>query len=133
MSNRLQTIAEIIFALAFIAVLALISSGVLSFGQNVNQQISRTNAVTEMRELRAFDDTSVTGATVISAIRNYDSIYNYALTITVTNPSGTKTYGAGGTAAYDVSSNFINPTDSYKATLNYNTNDVVTGVVFTKG
>ena len=130
MSNRIQTIAEIIFALTFIAILALLSSGVLSFGQNVNNQISRTNAVTEMHELRAFDNTAVTGATVISAIRNYDSIYNYSLTITVSNSAGTKVYGTGGIESYDASTGFINPADSYRASLVYNSNDVVTGVLF---
>lgn len=128
MSNRLQSIAEIVFALTFVGLLALICTGVLRFGGNVNQQITRTNAVTEMHELRAFDDTIVTGDTVISAIRNYDNIYEYDLTINV----GSTVYGAGGITSYDPSTGGISPTDSYSASLITNTNGIVTGIQFTK-
>ncbi len=126
MSNRLQSIAEIVFALAFIAILSMIASGVFKFGGNVNEQIQRTNAATELHELRAFDGTTVTGETVISAIRNHNTLYSYDLTITV----GGTNYGAGGTT-FDITSGAVNPAAAYSATLDTNGNGVVTGITFT--
>ena len=63
MGNRIQSIAGTIFALAFIAVMAMIQMNVLGIGNNINDQLARTNIATEMHELAAFDDTTVTGAT----------------------------------------------------------------------
>ncbi len=132
MSNRLQSIAEIIFALAFIAILSLIASGVFRFGGNVNEQIARTNAATELRELRAFDETTVTGETVLSAIRNHNSLYDYDLEINVVD-GGSANYGAGGVPyVHGSSSPSISPASAYTAVLDKNSNGVVTGITFTK-
>lgn len=135
MGERIQHSALIIFALAFIAILAMMNGTVRDIGGSVNGQLTRTYAATEMHELQAFDDTKVTGTTVISAIKNYNSLYSYDMGIAVTTSRGTYTYGAGGTYdSYDVTnsgdSRYINPTKSFSAALVENGNGVITGIEF---
>lgn len=137
MGERIQHSALIIFALAFIAILAMMNGTVRDIGSSVNGQLTRTYAATEMHELQAFDDTKVTGTTVISAIKNYNSLYSYDMGISVTTSRGTYTYGAGGAyGSYDVTnsgdSRYINPTKSFSASLAENANGVITGIEFTE-
>lgn len=135
MGNRIQTVAGIIFALAFVAILAMMNTTVIDIGESVNGQLSRTYETTELQELKAFDDTTVTGATVISTIKNYDSLYTYDMTIKVKTGSTTTTYGANGTYKKYTTTNasdakYINPAKSYKATLESNANGVYTTISF---
>lgn len=134
MGNRIQTVAGIIFALAFVAILSMMNTTVVDIGESVNGQLSRTYKTTELQELKAFDDTTVTGATVISTIKNHDSLYTYDMTIEVETGSTTTTYGAGGydkyTATNASDAKYINPAKSYKAELIQNENDVYTTIKF---
>lgn len=137
MGSRIQSIAATCFALMFVALMALMQTNVLSIGNNVNDQLHRTNVNTEIHELAAFDDTTVTGATVISAIKNYQTLYRYDMTIVVktkANAAGTS-YGAGqANPDYTVTSpsnaRYINPTKSFTATLKPNANGVLTTIEF---
>lgn len=122
MGERIQHIAGIVFALMFIAILAMINSSVLDIGGSVNDRLVRTYGVTEMHELQAFDDTTVTGATVRSAINNADVLYDYELEVWV---DGTQ-YGDGHA---DPSS--IRPDAMYEASLDINANGMTTGIRFT--
>lgn len=141
MAERIQHIAGIIFALAFVALLALLNTNAINIGQNVNRQLSRTSTASETYELQAFDGTTVTGATVISAIKNYDALTAYDMAISVVTKSGsvsvTTTYGAGGTyVKYDPTSQPANtritPTKSFRAELVENINGILNGVKFTE-
>ena len=128
MGERIQHIAGIVMALAFIALLAMMNSSVLSIGTSVNDRLNRTSGMTEMHELQAFNDTRVTGTTVISAIKNYDNLYNYDMEIYVDgNPYG----AADGAKNYSWAATHINPTASFEAKLNVNANGVTSGITFT--
>lgn len=123
MSNRIQTIASIIFSLVFIAVLATMNSSVLQFGSNVNRRVSNTVSVSQHYELDVFDGTQVTGDTVISAINNKDTLTSgLQLNIIVDGTTVTGTYTDSGLT--------INPNTVYNATLQRNLNDVITAVSF---
>lgn len=123
MSNRIQTIAGIIFSLVFIAVLATMNSSVLQFGSNVNRRVSNTVSVSQHYELDVFDGTQVTGDTVISAINNKDTLTSgLQLNIIVDGTTVTGTYTDSGLT--------INPNTVYNATLQRNLNDVITAVSF---
>lgn len=128
MGQRIQHIAEVVFALMFIAIIALMNSNVLGIGNSVNAQLSRTYEATEMRELASFDNTMVTGSTVISAVKNYDNLYNYDMAIYV---DGTPYGAAAGAKDYSYASTHIDPTSSFNASLEANSNGVTTGIRFT--
>lgn len=134
MGDRIQTIAKIIFSLAFVALMSTMFLSIMDMGKSTNDQFVKTNQVIEMHELQAFDQTTVTGATVISAIRNYDNLCKVPLSITVIT-EGENTYGEGGTDPdyTDPSNNdcYINPTSIFDAELVYNENDIITGIQFT--
>lgn len=128
MGQRIEHIAGIVFALMFIAILALMNSNVIGIGNSVNDQLSRTYEATEMRELASFDDTKVTGSTVISAIKNYDNLYHYDMEIYVDGES----YGAAaGARDYAYASTHIDPTASFSAALEANANGVTNAIWFT--
>lgn len=128
MGQRIEHIAGIVFAMMFIAILALMNSNVLGIGNSVNAQLSRTYEATEMRELASFDNTTVTGSTAISAIKNYDNLYNYNMAIYV---DGTPYGAATGAKDYAYASTHIDPAASFNAVLDVNSNGVTTGIRFT--
>lgn len=130
MGERIQHVAGIVFALMFVALLAMINSNVLGIGNSVNDRLERTYGTTEMHELLAFDDTRVTGSTVISAIKNYDSLYEYDMVINVEGDE----YGDSdmGYHDYNYARSHISPADSYTAELDTNANGMTTGITFTK-
>ena len=125
MSERIQEIAGIIFALAFVAILAMISTGVIDMGTSVNNRLSRSYADTEAYELQAFDNVKVTGSTVISAVNNRDNLYTIPLTITLNGNEITSTSTSYGAV------NYVNSGASYNASLLVNANGVVYGIAFT--
>lgn len=141
MAHRIQEVVSVIFALAFVSLLAMMNGNVIVIGQNVNRQLNRTSVAAESYELQAFNDTNVTGATVISAIKNFDALTNYELCIEVTTKNSgaaiTTTYGAGGTyrqysPAAQPSNTRITPTKSFHATIAENINGVLTAIEFTE-
>lgn len=143
MGDRIQQVATTIFALAFAALLAVLSSNFLFTGVTINEQMSRTYANNEMYELNKLSEASVSGATVISAIKNYDVIYDYKIEILVETNSGRAAYGAeitsdGGyqrnpTNYTDTSSMYyINPQAKFEGEIIRNNNDIITSIKFTE-
>lgn len=130
MGERIQHVAGIVFALMFVAILAMMNANVLGIGSSVNDRLARTYGMTEMHELQAFDETTVTGSTVISAIKNYDTLYDYNMVITVdgTNYGDTN----AGYRSYAEAVRNISPTNSYTAELVTNSNGMTTGINFTR-
>ena len=125
MGSRIQTIASIIFALLFIAILSVMNSSVLQFGSAVDNKVGNTVSISENYELNSFDGRRVSGDTVISAINNKDTLNSrYVLSITVDGVPVTGSYADSGLT--------INPNDVYQAELQYNANDVVEGIIFTQ-
>ena len=125
MGDRIQHIAGIIFALAFIAVLAMINVNVVGIGVDVNNKLSRSYADTEAYELQAFDQTKVTGSTVISAVNNRDNLYTTPLEVRLNGTTVTSVSTTPGAA------NYVNSAASYNASLLVNSNGIVYGIAFT--
>ena len=132
MADRIQQVVGIIFALAFVAILAMINTNVLNFGQSINNQRQRTNMKAETYELQAFNETKVTGATVISTINNYKTLTEYELKIEVINIGDDEptVFGVGGYQSYGSSGYTINPIHSYNARLRENVNGVQNIIYF---
>lgn len=130
MGSRIQYVASVIFALAFIALMSMMNSSVFRYGANVNSQINNQIVAAESYELQSFDGTLVTGDTVRSAVKNRDTIYTSKLTIQVETMSGIKTYAADSVPGIDTDTSDIELTRTYKATLDRNANDIITGVTF---
>lgn len=120
MGERIQWVAAMLFSLAFVALLSTMNSSVLHYGANVNNRVNNQLVVSESYELQSFDDTLVTGDTVRSAIKNQDTIYTNKLAITVNGQS------------YSASSNVnnISLTQTYRASIVRNTNNIITGISF---
>ena len=121
MSERIQWVAGIIFALAFVALLSMMNMDVLRYGASVNSRVNNQIAVSESYEMQSFDGTVVTGDTVKSAIKNQNTMYTHNLEIKVDN------------VVYPVNSNTdsIGLSTKYTATLITNPNGIITGVEFT--
>jgi len=142
MGGRIQTIAKVIFALAFVAILALMNSGILNLGSNSNKKLNNTLSMTDSYELSTFENTVVTGDSVISAIRNCKNLSSSTkLKVTVKTNSNTTGAAYGYTSTSSDTFNdytetdprdndFINPTAEFDATLDTNSNDIVTEIVF---
>lgn len=142
MGNRIQSIASMVFALAFVALLAILNTNILGIGQSVNKQLDNTHIAIQESTLNDFNDTLVTGQTVINTIKNRDKLYDYELQIIVkTANGGDTTYGPDGEDSYDSNqisvsdADYINPVKSFKANIEYDNgtddgNNIVTGIVF---
>lgn len=122
MSERIQWVAGIIFALAFVALLSVMNSNVLRYGANVNSRVNNQIAVSESYELQNFDGTVVTGDTVKSAINNQDTMYTNKLEIKI---------GSDWDSAAIADPSSINLASTYTAHLHRNANDIIDGVYFT--
>ena len=137
MGERIQHVAMIIFALALVALLAMMNGTIHDIGGSVSDKLSRSYASTDTVELDAFDNTRINGETVINAIRSYNNIYKHELRISVTNNGSTYTYGTNcDYDSYDVTDpdnvRYIDPDSVYTATLVKNTNDIITTIEFIK-
>ena len=149
MGSRVQKIAFLVFALMFIAIMAVLNTSVLTLGTSANNQLNTTVSSGEV-SLNIYDGTTVSGANVRDAAKAPDKICSTDLKITVktsANTAGTtytsatgdsynpayggKTAPASGTDAKGQST-YINPTATFESILNYNGNGVVNGITFTQ-
>lgn len=135
MGNRIQWVAGVLFSLAFVALLSIMNSSTVRYGVNVNNQINNTLSISSSYELQTFNETLVTGDTVISAINNRDTLSTNKLSIRVITDDGDESvYGEGGLDSYAASSvsdpRYIGPSQAFKASLSKNDNDVITQVEF---
>lgn len=132
MGDRIQKIAGIIFALTFVAILALMNQQVLHFGSDVNRQVHNSSTVSVDYELEPFNGTTVSADTVISAINNRNSLTSNSLSIMVKDSSGNEIaeYEATTNEKYDQSTGAVDATKRYTAELVTNANAVVYQISF---
>ncbi|WXR61384.1 hypothetical protein WG909_13930 [Peptostreptococcaceae bacterium AGR-M142] len=140
MNKKILIVATLVFALAFVAVLAVMNSGLLSTASNANKKLSNTLSMTSDYELETYNGTTVTGDTVISAIKNAKTLSsNTKLEIEVKTKEGaTDKYGfvdgkddfTDYTETDSRDNDFINPTANFEASLTKNDNDIITGIEF---
>lgn len=133
MGDRIQKIAGIIFALTFVAILALMNQQVLHFGSDVNRQVHNSSTVSVDYELEPFNGTFVSGDTVVSAINNRNSLSSSSLSVLVIDSGGGEMlYDANTPDKYDQSSGNVELSSKYKAELATNANGVVHQILFTE-
>jgi hypothetical protein len=130
----MQQVVEIIFALVFLAILAMIHLNILGIGDTINAQLGRTASVTETPEIVLFDDTTVSGSTVKNAIANCNTIYDYNLEIVVDLDGATATYDVSHpyTATNISDINFIKSDSLFSSELQKSKNGLITSILFTE-
>lgn len=133
MGSRVQKIAFLIFALMFIAIMAVLNTSVLTMGTSANQQLTSTVSSSD-NKLSVYDGSTVYGSSVVECASAPDGICSTKLEIQVkTGAGGDTTYSVDSTYSKDTDptdSTYINKTAKFNSTLVYNSNGVVTGIVF---
>lgn len=155
MNKKIITIAGIVFALIFVVLLAVMMGTITTKANSANSKLVDTLEMTDNTSLSIYDGTTVKGESVTNAIKNVKQIGGgMKLEITVTTGKGvTDHYGYTSrankentsegktdfsvTPRTDTPSNansdyYINPSANFKAKLDANSNDVVTGINFTQ-
>lgn len=154
--RKITEIALIIFALVFVILMSIMFGHVVGFGNNTNEQLSNMNRAVIEADLMNYDDTVISGDTVISTINKMKELKDGTkMSYTVKTTSWTDyghqaVAGAGsidsidagnvGTAEVEYKkysaevgdSDFISPVDSYKSKVVANENGVIIGIAFEK-
>lgn len=151
MNKKIITIAEVVFALIFVILLALFMSTIITKGNSTNTQLIDTLETTGGTSLNSYDHATMKGEAVISAIRNVKSIGDGTLRLeldvyTIKSMSNTGTNAVKGQAygyilnkstdlvvfkAKDPTDKFyINPAADFHSVLCYNNNNVCIGIIF---
>lgn len=137
MGSRIQKIAGLIFALMFVAIMAVLNTSILTLGTSGNDQLTSIVA-SDDSALSVYDNSTVYGATVINCAKAPDGVCSIPLEITVKTADGTTSvYSAAKETKYDVSDpngkGYINRSAKFDSELVYNENGVVKGITFTQG
>lgn len=74
MGEKIGTIAKIVFAIIFIALLATIMGVIMRSGNNAVPKMSDTLALTDSLDLNTYDGTNIVGESVRTAIQNGKAI-----------------------------------------------------------
>lgn len=140
MGSRIQKIAFIVFALLFVAIMAVMNTSVLNLGTNANKQLSTTLQTSDSASLGVYDDAVISGSTVQSAAKNPSSVSSTQLQIgvaTKADPNGRvytndKKYSGSNsdtTSTLDPNT-MINTGSQFRSHLVYNSNGVVVAIYF---
>ena len=136
MGSRVQKIAFLIFALMFVAIMAVLNTSILTLGTSSNEQLTSVVA-SDDSALSVYDDTTVYGSTVINAAKAPDSVTSSPLDIiVVTAAGGNATYTSEADEQYNVTdpsdTNYINRSAKFQSTVQYNDNGVASSITFTQ-
>ena len=133
MGSRVQKIAFLIFALMFIAIMAVLNTSVLTMGTSANQQLTSTVSSSD-NKLAVYDGSTVYGSSVVECASTPDGICSTKLQIKVTTGAGGEnTYSTDSVYSKDTDPTdaaYINKTAKFTSQLEYNDNGVVTGITF---
>ena len=154
MNKKIITIAEIVFALVFVVLLAVFMATINSKGNQANSQLVDTlnsNSMTSISSYIQMESTGtpVKGTVVINACNNYSMIgQDNKLQIKVItgkeSPQTEKNYGfatkgpidkdqiGGYTEPNSNAKHYINPSGNFNIKMEQNDNDVYTGITFTQ-
>ncbi len=133
MGSRIQHIAFIVFALLFVAIIAVINTGILNMGTNANKTLSTTVQTSNSSTLELYNNTTIAGDTVANAAKNPDSLANTSMKVfVVTKSSNTQsTYdNSHKYKAQSTDSAYINSSAQFQSYLCENDNGVVSGILF---
>lgn len=138
MGSRVQKIAFIVFALLFVAIMAVINTGILNMGTNANKTLSTTVQTSNSSTLELYNNTTIAGDTVAAAAKNPNSLANTSMNIYVVTKamSGIGTAGKGtydNDHKYQAQSGdnwYINSSAQFRSYLCENDNGVTAGILF---
>ena len=134
MGGRVQKIAFIIFALLFVAIMAVLNTSVLNMATSSNKTLTTTVTTSDSSSLNVYDNTSVYGSTVQECAKNPGGIVSSALHVFVrtSGATGYMEYCGNGTYTQNDAgaSDYINPNSMFKSNLITNSNGVTVGIVF---
>lgn len=133
MGSRIQHIAFIVFALLFVAIIAVINTGILNMGTNANKTLSTTVQTSNSSTLELYNNATISGDTVANAAKNPDSLANTSMKVFVVtkDKNTTTTYNNG--AKYKAKAGapeYINSSAQFQSYLCENDNGVVSGILF---
>ena len=136
MGSRVQKIAFLIFALMFVAIMAVLNTSILTLGTSSNEQLTSVVA-SDDSTLSVYADTTVYGSTVINAAKAPDSVTSSPLDIiVVTAAGGNATYTSEDGEQYNVTdpadNNYINRSAKFQSVVHYNDNGVAKDITFTQ-
>lgn len=139
MGGRVQKIAFIIFALLFVAIMAVLNTSVLNMATSSNKTLTTTVTTSDSSSLNVYDNTSVYGSTVQECAKKPDSIVSSSLSVLVCTTGNAGTGGDGyiaytGDSTYNENnagnSAYINPNSMFNSNLLTNSNGVTVGILF---
>ena len=147
MNKKIITIAEIVFALVFVVMLAIFMATINSKGNDANTNLVNTLESTTGTSISNYENLDkVKGTVVENAVKNYTTISSTSkITIAVQTRAMAKTgseylyalYGYDGVGnthpAYNAKSTYdwyINPTADFLVEVIKNNNDVAVGIAF---
>lgn len=134
MGSRIQHIAFIVFALLFVAIIAVINTGILNMGTNANKTLSTTVQTSNSSTLELYNNTTISGDTVANAAKNPDSLANTSMAVfVVTNANNTTPKVYTNKDKYKAQSSdplYINSSAQFQSYLCENSNGVVAGILF---
>lgn len=136
MGSRVQKIAFLIFALMFVAIMAILNTTILTMGTSANSQLT-TTVTSDDSSLQIYDQGSLYGSSVVTCAKDPGKVASTDLTVFVITTADVKN-SANGTEytsadAYPHDSNVngeINKTAKFKSYLCNNDNGVTTGILF---
>lgn len=133
MGSRVQKIAFLIFALMFVAIMAVLNTSILTLGTSSNEQLTSVVA-SDDSPLSVYDDTTVYGATVIQAAKAPDNVTSTPLEIIVKTSSNTSGATYKGDTTYNITdasnADYINRSAKFHSTVQYNDNGVASSITF---
>ena len=136
MGSRVQKIAFLIFALMFVAIMAILNTSILTLGSSANSQLTAT-VTSDDSSLSIYDQNSVYGSSVINCAKDPTAVGSTIQQVFVVTNASSATTPKGatydGTNKYDSTvdaTNLVNNTAKFDSYLCYNTNNICTGVLF---
>lgn len=134
MGGRVQKIAFIIFALLFVAIMAVLNTSVLNMATSANKTLTTTVSTSDSSSLEVYNDAEVYGSTVSDCAKKPDGIISSQLHIFVRTAGATAYKEYFGKETYSLSDSgnpdYINPNTMFKSNLITNANEVTVGILF---
>lgn len=138
MGSRVQKIAFLIFALMFVAIMAILNTSILTLGSSANSQLTAT-VTSNDSSLSIYDQNSVYGSSVISCAKKPSEVGSTIQTVIVFTKDDNAGYAYTDTnsykadkhgSSYGTAEGLVNNTAKFDSYLCYNANNICTGVLF---
>lgn len=134
MGSRVQKIAFLIFALMFVAIMAILNTTILTMGTSANSQLT-TTVTSDDSSLQIYDQGSLYGSSVVTCAKDPGKVASTDMNIyVITNADAdgeryTTDHKYDGSGDASAGTN-INKTAKFNSYLCNNANGVTTGILF---